>query len=96
MLFKQLFLSGNIAAVALCKNVLAHSLDGFARNDLSADTRLDRHLKELSGDLLLELFRHFSGSAVRLFLVDDERQRVNDLAVEHDVELDKFAGNILL
>ena len=36
LLFQQLFLSADVAAVALCQHVLAHRLDGFTRDDLAA------------------------------------------------------------
>ena len=56
LLFKQLFLTRYIAAVALCKNVLAKCLYGFARYDLASDCRLNRDLEELARDMLFELF----------------------------------------
>ena len=54
LLFKQLFLSRDIAAVALCKNVLAHGLDGLASDDLAADGGLNGYLEKLTGDIVLE------------------------------------------
>ena len=53
LLFEELFLSGDIAALALGKYVLAHSLDGFTGDDLAAYARLNRNLKELTRDFLL-------------------------------------------
>ena len=56
LLFEQFLLSADIAAVALRENVLAHSLDGLARDDAPADGRLNRNFKELAGNIVLELF----------------------------------------
>ena len=55
LLFEQLFLSGDVAAVALGENVLAHRLYGLACDDLAADGRLNGHLEQLTRDVLLEL-----------------------------------------
>ena len=44
LLFKQLLFTGNIAAVTLGQNVLAHGLNGFTGDNLAADSRLDRDL----------------------------------------------------
>jgi len=49
LLFKQLFLSGYVAAVALGKNVLAERLYGLAGDDFAADGRLNRDFEELTG-----------------------------------------------
>ena len=53
LLFEQLFLSRDVAAVALCKYVLAHRLYRLSCDNLSADRNLNRHLKELTRNMLL-------------------------------------------
>ena len=53
LLFKELFLSCDIAAVAFGKDILAHRLYGFSGNNLAADGSLYGNLKELSGDIIL-------------------------------------------
>ena len=45
LLLQKFSLSGNIAAVAFCQNVLPHCLDRLAGNDLSTNRRLDWNLK---------------------------------------------------
>ena len=47
LLFEKLLFTGDIAAVALGKNVLAESLYGFAGDDFSAYGSLNRNLKKL-------------------------------------------------
>ena len=64
LLFQQLLLAGDIAAVALGQHVLAQSLDGLPGDDLAADGRLDGNLELGSGNIVLELFTDFPGSGV--------------------------------
>ena len=87
LLFEQLFLSGDVAAVALGEDILAHRLDGLARDDLSADRRLNRNLKQLTRNVLLELLADAAGASVCLLAVRDERQRVHSVAVEQQINL---------
>ena len=60
LLLEQLLLSGDIAAVALCKDVLAQCLDRLAGDYLAADSRLYRNFKQLTRDMLLELLRNLA------------------------------------
>src|ERR1700730_9067076 len=48
LLFEQLALARDVAAVALREHVLAHRLDGLAGDDAAANRRLDRHLEHLA------------------------------------------------
>src|SRR4051812_13743612 len=54
LLFEQLALAGDVATVTLGQDVLAHRADGFARDDVAPDGRLDRHLEHLARDQLLQ------------------------------------------
>ena len=90
LLFQQLLLPRDIAAVALGQNVLAERFDRFTGDDLAADGRLHRDFKQLAGDVVLQLFDNSSGSRIGVVGVDDERQRVHRFAVEQDVELDEL------
>ena len=81
LLFKQLFLSCDISAVALCKDILAHGLDGFARDDLAADGSLNGNLEKLTGDIVLELFAQLPRSGICLILVRNEAERIDLIAV---------------
>ena len=56
LLFQQLLLAGDIAAVALGQHVLAHGLDGLAGNDLAADGCLYRDLEQVARDVVPQLF----------------------------------------
>ncbi len=55
LLLEQLALAGDVAAVALGGDVLAHRGDGFAGDDLAADGGLDGDDEELVRDDFLEL-----------------------------------------
>ena len=90
LLFEKLLLSGNVTAVALGKNVLSHSLDCFACDDLAADSRLNGYLDQGARYVLLQLFRNAACSCIRLFLVDDEGKCVNGVAVEKEIKLDEL------
>ena len=96
LFFQQLFLSCDVAAVALGQHVLAHGPDSFTGDDLAADGGLNGHLKELAGDVVLELFTDAPGPLVGLFLVGDEGQGVHLFAVEEQVHLHEFAGAVAL
>ena len=72
LLFEQLLLSRDVAAVALCKNVLAQRLDRFAGDYLAADSCLYRYLEQLTRDVLLKPLGDLSRAGVRLLLVNDE------------------------
>ena len=63
LLFQQLFLSADIAAVALGENVLAHGLDGLARDDAPADGRLNGISKSWRGILSLSFSHSFLARA---------------------------------
>ena len=66
LLFEKLLLTGDITAVALGKNVLAHCLDGLSRDYLAADCRLNGYFKKLTRNVFLELFNYLSCSCIRL------------------------------
>src|SRR5262249_2413090 len=55
LFLEQLALAGDVAAVALRGDVLAHGAERLARNHLAAERGLDRHLEHLPRDELLEL-----------------------------------------
>lgn len=48
LFFQQLFLTGNITAIALGKHVFSHCSDGLSCDDLASHCCLDRDLKKLS------------------------------------------------
>src|SRR3954452_20859456 len=52
LFFQQLAFARDVAAIAFGDNVFAKRLDGFARDDLVADCRLDGHFKELARNQL--------------------------------------------
>src|SRR6266436_6430473 len=88
LLLEELALARDVATVALGGDVLAHGLDGLARDDPAADGRLDSDLVELSRDDPAELLGQRLALLVGLVAVGDDAQRVHGVAVEQDVELD--------
>ena len=94
LLFQQLFLSGNVAAVALGKHVLAHGLYRLPGDDPSADGGLYGHFKKLAGNVLLQLFTQPAGAGIRLILVGDKAQCVHSVAVQKKIHLHQFAAAI--
>src|SRR3989304_5999278 len=88
LFLEQLALSRDVAAVALGGNVLAHGLDGLARDAPAADGRLDGDLVELPRDDAAKLLGQRLALLVGLVAVGDDAQRVHGIAVEQDVELD--------
>src|SRR3712207_993275 len=83
---EELALAGDVAAVALGRDVLAEGLDGLAGDDVRADRRLDRHVELLARDLLAELLGERPAGRVRLVAVDDHRERVDRVAAQQDVQ----------
>ena len=94
MLFEQLFLTSDISSVAFGKNVFSHRLYRFARDDFASDSRLYRYLEQLTRYHFFELFGYRSAARIRLFSVDYQTERVADLAVEQQIELDKIALSV--
>ena len=90
MLFQELLLAGDVAAIALGKHVFATRLDVGACKDACAHSRLDGHLEELLGDDALELDCQVMTQLVGLVFMDDKAQRVNRVACQQDVELDQL------
>ena len=96
LLFQQLLLSGDVAAVALGQNVLAHGLDGLAGDDLAADGSLDRNLEQGAGDVVPQLFADAAALAVGVVAEDDHGQSVHGVAVQQEVQLHEVALAVLL
>src|SRR3982751_2468203 len=53
LLLQKFALTSDVAAVALCGDVLAQGADGFTRDHLAADRRLDRDLEHVRRGQLL-------------------------------------------
>ena len=87
LLLEQLPLARDVATVALGEDVLAHRPHGFAGDDVRADRRLDRDLEHLAGDQLLEPLGQDPPDRLGLVAVDDEREGIDGLAVDEDVDL---------
>ena len=84
LLLEQLFLSRDVAAVALGENVLAQRLDGLPGDDLAADGGLDGNFKLGAGDVLLQLFADLPGAGIGVVRKEDEAQGVHCLLYTSD------------
>src|SRR6185503_5728268 len=84
LLLEELALAGDVAAVALGGDVLAHGLDGLAGDHPAADGGLDGHLVELARDHRAQLLDQRLALLVRLVAVDDAAERIDGVAVEQD------------
>ena len=87
LFLEQLPLAGDVPTVTLGEDVLAHRADGLAGDDVAADGRLDRDLEHLARDELLQSFGQLAAGGMRTIAVDDDRQGVDRLAVDEDVDL---------
>src|SRR6266536_1694831 len=92
LLLEQLALPRDVAAVALREHVLATCLDGLARDHASADRRLDRDVEHLPGDLLAQPLDERLPALVGELAVDDQRERVDGLPADEDVDPGEVAG----
>src|SRR6185312_15551462 len=86
-----LALSRYVTAIALGENVLPHRRHGFAGDDLATDRGLDGHFVQLSRDQRLQLLDQLAALDLRLGAVRDQRERVDRLAGDEDVDLDQLA-----
>ncbi len=91
LFFEQLAFARDVAAVAFGDDVFAHGFDGFAGDDLAADSGLDGDLEHLPRDEFLHLRGQqtaFRGGGVG---VKDKRKGIDRLAGDEDVELYELA-----
>src|SRR3990172_9437021 len=86
---EELPLAGDVAAVALGGHVLPERAHGLPRDHAAADGGLDDDLEELARDPGLELLGQRFPSLVGLVPVGDDRQGVDRVPVQQDVELDQ-------
>src|SRR3984957_17841293 len=89
LLLEELALAGDVAAVALGQHVFAHRLDAGPRNDMGTDRRLHGNVEHLPRDQLLHLVDQFPAAVVGIVAMDDERQRIDGIAVDQHIELDQ-------
>ena len=87
LLFQQLFLAGDVAAVALGQHILAHGLDRLAGDDLAADGRLNGDLEEVARDVVPQLLADAAALGVGVVAEDDHGQSVHRVSVEQESSL---------
>nr|GFD58521.1 hypothetical protein [Tanacetum cinerariifolium] len=81
LLFEQLALTRNVAAIALGNHVFTQSLYRFAGDDFLADRGLNGDVEHLAGQQLAQLFAEAFAPFVALGAVHDGREGVHLLAV---------------
>ena len=96
LLFQQLFLAGDVAAVALGQHVLAHGLDRLTGDDLAADGRLNGDLEEVARDVVPQLLADAAALGVGVVAEDDHGQSIHGVAVEQEIQLHQVALAVLL
>src|SRR5829696_7929992 len=94
LLLEQLALPGYVSPVELRGHVLAEGLDGLARDHDGADRGLHRHVEELPWDRVLQPLDQGTPAVVGELPVHDQREGVDPIAGEQDVELDQIGGAI--
>src|ERR1700691_3068457 len=92
LLLEQLSFSRDIAAVTFGGDVLAQRLDGFARDNLGADSGLNRDFEHLARDQLAHLFAQRPAPFISLVAMHDYRKRVNHLAVNPYIQFNQRPG----
>src|SRR5258706_2918423 len=92
LLLEQLPLAGDVAAVALGEHVLPHRLDVFAGDDIRPDGRLHRDVEHLARDEGAHARGELAAAEARGLAVHDERQGVDAVAVDEDVQAHHVAG----
>src|SRR5919106_1692424 len=88
---EQFAFPGDVAAVALRENVLAPGLDRLPRDHAGADGRLHGHVEHLTRDLLTQALDELTAAVVGGGAVDDERERVDLLPADEDVDAAQVA-----
>ena len=58
LLLQKLLLAADIAAIALGQHIFSHGFDSLPRDDLAAYSRLNRDLKQMSWNFILQLLAH--------------------------------------
>src|SRR5262245_16118548 len=94
LLFEELALARDVAAVALRGDVLAERPDRFTRDHLRADRRLNHDLEQLARNQILQLLGDLPAPLVRLVAMNDNAKRVHRLPVEQHVELHELPGAV--
>src|SRR5271155_3228421 len=87
LFLQQFALARDVAAVALRQHVLAQRLDRLAGDDLGADRRLDRDIEHLPRNQRAHFGDHLAPAILRRCAVDHDRQSVDALAVDENVQL---------
>src|SRR5574344_31300 len=89
---QQLLLPRHVTAIALGQYVLTHRLDRAAGDDVIADGGLDGDIEHLARDQLTHLLDQLAATELGVVLVGDDRQRIDALVVDQDVQTHHVGG----
>src|SRR5215212_2390212 len=89
LLFEELAFAGYVATVAFGSDIFAVGAYGLACDHTLAHRGLYGHLELLAWDQLFELLDERAAALVGLVTVDDDRERINGVTRDEDLELDK-------
>ena len=92
LFLKKLLLPGNISAVALRQDILSQGFHGFSGNNPGINRRLNRDVKKLAGNLLLQLFTHLTPPVIGGIRKYNERQGVHGFFIYKNIKLNKVTS----
>ncbi len=91
LLFEELALAGDVAAVALGEDVFADGADGLAGDDAAADRGLNGNFEHLARNQFAKAAHQIAAAFVGLIAVADDGERVHRLAAHQNVQLHQIA-----
>ena len=90
LLFEQFALSRDIAAITFGKNIFAHRIDGFARNNLTTDSTLNWYLELMPRNGFTQFFANNPRSLDGPVFVNEYAERIDLLVIDQYREFDEF------
>src|SRR3546814_4253742 len=80
----------DVTAIAFRGYILAERCNGFARNHLAANSRLNRNFEQVAGNQILQPLAHMPPARFGCNPMDNHGQRVHGLCIQEDVHLDQI------
>ena len=86
LFFEEFAFSRYVSAVTFCRNILSHSLDGFAGYDFGSDCCLNGYVELLAGNKFLQFLAHASAKAHRIVHMGEGAESVHAFTVQQYIE----------
>src|SRR3546814_14634359 len=80
----------SVTAIAFRGYILAERCNGFARNHLAANSRLNRNFEQVAGNQILQPLAHMPPARFGCNPMDNHGQRVDGPCIHEDVHLDQM------